>query len=185
MFVVLTIIFGSLSFSEFYQIQQLKSPSITTSTVTVTLTPSTTVTTETLTTNTTSTLTTTYTVSVTSVLTVSSLISSAEALKAVMNFEGWNATEMASYPTYTQLRYLKEENGWVNIYTVNASTGETLTVEAGMSLQAPDPTVKLRGYYWFVDVNVAPPPNHIEGLYYDFWVNAINATIAYSEGPSP
>lgn len=181
-FVVFTFLFGSLFAYEFFQVQQLKSQSITTSTTTVTLTPSTTVTTETLTT--------TSTVSVTSVLTVSSLISSDEALNAVMKFKGWNATVMASYVVYTQLRYLKEENGWLNIYTVDPDTTKILNFEASLSLQIPDPVVRLRGYYWYVDVNadvktVAPGHFPEAGVYYNFWVDAVNATIVYSEGPVP
>jgi hypothetical protein len=162
-FAVLTIIFGSLSFSEFYQIQQLKSQSAPTSTVTVTLTPST-------------------------VLNVSSLISSNEALKAVMNFKGWNATQMASYAVYTELDFLNVSGGWLNTYTVDPSTGRILNLESSESLKIPDPTVKLRGYYWHVDINadvktVAPGKFPEAGINYDFWVNAVNATIAYSEGP--
>ena len=176
-FVVFTFLFGSLFAYEFFQVQQLKSQSITTSTTTVTLTPSTTVTTETLTT--------TSTVSVTSVLTVSALISSGEVLNAVMKFKGWNATEMASYVVYTQLRYLKEENGWLNIYTVDPNTAKILNFEASLSLQIPDPVVKLRGYYWYVDVNVNPktvaPGTFPEaGVYYNFWVDAVNGTVALS-----
>ncbi|MGD0330586.1 MAG: hypothetical protein ABSB40_09120 [Nitrososphaeria archaeon] len=130
------------------------------------------------------------TTTVISVLNVSSLISSDESLNAVMEFQGWNATQMASYGVYTQLRYLKEENGWLNIYTVDPNTTKILSLEASESLQIPDPTVKLPGYFWFIDINadvktVAPGNFPEAGTYYDFWVDAVNATVVYSEGPVP
>ncbi len=130
------------------------------------------------------------TTTVISVLNVSNLISFDEALNAVMKFQGWNATVIASYLVYTQLRFLKEENGWFNIYTVDPNRTKILSLEASESLQIPDPTVKLLGYYWFIDINadvktVAPGNFPEAGVYYNFWVDAVNATIAYSKGPVP
>jgi hypothetical protein len=112
------------------------------------------------------------------------LISSDKAVNAAVQLEGWNATELASYRVFTELRYLKEENGWLYIYTTNAKTGN-LTFEQILSLQIPDPVAKLRGYYWYVSVNTNPNADIKEaGTYsYDFWVDAVNATVAHSNSP--
>jgi hypothetical protein len=104
-------------------------------------------------------------------------VSSNEAVDAVAQFEGWNATELASYSVFTELRYLEEENEWLSIYTVDAKTGN-LTFEQLLSLQIPDPVTELRGYYWYVSVDNA-------GIGYDFWIDAINATVTLASGPYP
>ena len=118
-------------------------------------------------------------------LTQPNLISSDKAVNAVMKFKGWNTTEMMSYGVFSELRYLKEESGWLNIYTVDPNTTKILNFEQSLSLQIPDPVVKLRGYYWYVDVNVNPktvaPGTFPEaGVYYNFWVDAVNGTVALS-----
>lgn len=98
-------------------------------------------------------------------ITIATLISSEEALDAVMQVQGWNATQLASYGVFTELRYLKTEegNGWTDIYTIDPSTGKTLILEQSLSLNVP-----LRGYYWFVSVNSN------SGGAVAFWVNAVN-----------
>jgi len=114
----------------------------------------------------------------------STLISSDKAVNAAVQLKGWNATELASYRVFTELRYLKEENGWLYIYAADAKTGN-LTFEQILSLQIPDPVAKLRGYYWYVSINTNPNADIKEvGTYsYDFWVDAVNATVAHSNSP--
>ena len=122
-------------------------------------------------------------------LTQPNLISSDEAVNIVMKFKGWNATQMSSYGVFTRLRLLEEEEGCLNMYIVDPNTTEILRFEASLKLTVPDPVVKLRGYYWYVDVNTNPKtvtPGHPPeaGVYYNFWVNAVNSTIMYAEGPA-
>lgn len=112
-------------------------------------------------------------------------ITSDKAVNSAKQFRGWNAAQTPSYVVFTELRYLKEDAGWLNIYTVDVKTGKTLILEQSLSLQIPDTVVRLRGYYWYVSINTNPNADvrEIGSSSYDFWVNAYNATVMVSHRP--
>ena len=112
-------------------------------------------------------------------------ITSDSAINAAKQFKGWSPTQLASYGVFTELRYLKEEEGWLIIYTVDPATGKILQLEQSLLLTIPDPVVKLRGYYWFasINTNVSAPRGQVGAYSNLFWVNAINAAIAYYQPP--
>lgn len=114
-----------------------------------------------------------------------SLISSDEAVKVAAQSKGWSTAQLASYRNFTELRYLKQNGDWLEIYAADGKTGTLLKREQTLSLKIPDPVVKLRGYYWFVSVttNTTVPVQEAAHYSYLFWIDAANTTIAHTTLP--
>jgi hypothetical protein len=106
------------------------------------------------------------------VMTIATFISSEEVLEIVRQVQGWSAAQLASYGVFKELRYLKEEegSGWLDIYTVDPSTGKLLVLEQSLSPQIPSGIVRWRGYFWFVSVT-----SSVGAV--SFWIDAVNATV--------
>lgn len=113
------------------------------------------------------------------------MISPYDAMNVAAQSKGWSTTQLASYRIFTELRYLKLNGDWLEIYTADAMTGALLKQEQTLSLVIPDPVVKLRGYYWFISVNTNPtvPVQEVGHYSYLFWIDAVNATIAHKTSP--
>lgn len=100
-------------------------------------------------------------------VTIATFISSEEALEIVRQIQGWSVADLASFGTLTKLYYIIEEEGWVDLYTVDRGTGKIITLEQSLS------RMSLRGYFWLVLVS-----SSLGAVF--FWIDAVNATVAFS-----
>lgn len=107
------------------------------------------------------------------------LISAEDAVNIVAQFKGWNTTELESFEVFTEMRYVKENVGWIIIFTAEPETGELIKNIATHRPTIPDPIVNYRGHYWYISINTEPDKPPMEaGLYsQSFSVDAINAVI--------
>jgi hypothetical protein len=114
-----------------------------------------------------------------------SLISSDDALMVAAQAKGWSATQISSYKSLTELRYLEQNGDWLEIYVADPETGNLLKHEQSLSLKIPDPVVNLRGYFWFVSITTNTSVSLQEVSHYShlFWINATNSKIAHTISP--